>query len=340
MCKMVKMKTVLGIESSCDDTAVAIYDAEQGILSHSVYSQIETHAKYGGVVPELASRDHLRKCLPLVDHCLQEAGIDKRKLDGIAYTSGPGLLPSLLVGSSFARTLGYALNIPTLGIHHMEAHLMVAMLEAKKPRFPFVALLVSGGHTMLVKVNALGSYELIGETLDDAAGEAFDKTAKLLGLPYPGGPAIAELAKKGDAKCFKFSRPMCDRPGCDFSFSGLKTQAVYTYNNHEKSEQLKANVARSFEDAVVDTLYIKCKRALEITDLNQLVMVGGVSANRKLREKLSNELSSIETFYPRPEHCTDNGVMVAYLGYLRLARGEHDSLAINARARWPLCELS
>lgn len=336
------VKTVLGIETSCDETAVAIYDAESGLLAHELYSQISLHRQYGGVVPELASRDHVQKILPLIKDCLDSAGLAKQDLDAIAYTQGPGLLPALMIGATMAKTLGFALNIPTLGVHHMEAHLMVAMLEEQVPSYPFVSLLVSGGHTLLLHVKGLGDYECLGETLDDAAGEAFDKTAKLMGLPYPGGPEISKLASTGDSSRFTFPRPMCNRPGFDLSYSGLKTHVVNCYHNNDHDPQTLADIACCFEDAVVDTLLIKSKRALEHVGADQLVVVGGVSANKKLRALLSQQLKNTTVYYPRPAFCTDNGAMVAYLGYLRFNSGcEVDQgYSIDARARWPIDSLS
>ena len=333
------IKTVLGIETSCDETAVAIYDGEQGLLAHKLYSQVEIHQQYGGVVPELASRDHVLKLLPLIIDCFKSAKLDKHDIDAIAYTKGPGLLPALMIGATMAKTLGFALNIPTLGVHHMEAHLMAALLEDAAIEYPFVALLVSGGHTMLLHVKGLGDYECLGETLDDAAGEAFDKTAKLMGLSYPGGPELAALAEQGNPSRFEFPRPMCKRPGFDFSYSGLKTHVVTCYQNNDHDPQTLADIACCFEDAIIDTLFIKSKRALEYTDTDRLVVVGGVSANKKLRSHLKTKLKNVDVYYPRHEFCTDNGAMVAYLGYLRLQHGLNSGDAdwtIAARARWPI----
>ena len=321
---------VLGIETSCDETGVALYDAEAGLIAESLYSQIEIHRQYGGVVPELSSRDHVRKLLPLIDEVLSKANKTKQDLDAIAYTKGPGLIGALMVGASVAKSLGFGLDIPTLGVHHMEGHLMAAMLGESQPEYPFVALLVSGGHTQLYRVDGLGAYTLLGESLDDACGEAFDKTAKLLGLLYPGGPEIAKLALQGDPNRFKFPRPMTTRPGLDFSFSGLKTHAVITYKKHPEN---KADIARAFEDAAVDTLAIKCQRALKQINLDRLVVVGGVSANLKLRERLS---SIADVYYPPLAYCSDNGAMIAYAGFLRLVRDEHDSLAILVKPRLPM----
>lgn len=332
---------ILGIETSCDETGIAVYDGEHGLLAHTIYSQIELHTQFGGVVPELASRDHIRKILPLLSEVLIKANLTKADIDGIAYCSGPGLIGALLVGAAVGRSLGWALNVPTVGVHHLEAHLLAVMLEDNKPEFPFIALLVSGGHTMLVKVMGVGQYEILGESLDDAAGEAFDKTAKLLGLPYPGGPALAKLAESGNPNKFEFPRPMTDRPGLDFSFSGLKTCAITTWNNTDKTDQTRIDIAASFQAAVIDTLVIKCKRALQNTGLNKLVIAGGVGANSSLREKLTSMISKINgsVYYPRPIFCTDNGAMIAYAGYQRLAAGQTDDLAIRTTARWSLDEL-
>jgi N6-L-threonylcarbamoyladenine synthase len=339
---------VLGIESSCDETGVAVYDSEKGLLSHALYSQVSLHAEYGGVVPELASRDHVQKLLPLVAEALKNAGITRHDLDGIAYTSGPGLAGALLVGISVGRSMAWSLGIPAVGVHHMEGHLLAPMLEDDKPEFPFIALLVSGGHTQLVNVRAIGDYELLGESLDDAAGEAFDKTAKLLGLPYPGGPELAALAESGNPDRFTFPRPMTDRPGLDFSFSGLKTFAMNTWQDAVDSEsgaelkQTKADIARAFQDAVVDTLLIKCRRALEQVGSNRLVMAGGVSANKALRLGLKSymEKRGGRVYYPRGEFCTDNGAMIAFAGCQRLLAGQSEPLNFAASARWNLEDLS
>ncbi len=327
---------ILGIETSCDETGVALYDARHGIVAERLYSQIQLHQQYGGVVPELSSRDHIRKLIPLIDALLKDANRNLQQLDGIAYTKGPGLIGSLMVGASVAKSLAFALDIPVLGVHHMEGHLMAVMLDDPKPEYPFVALLVSGGHTQLFEVRGLGEYTLLGESLDDAAGEAFDKTAKLLGLPYPGGPEIAKLAQKGDPQRFTFPRPMLNRPGLDFSFSGLKTHAVTHYAKYKDEPNSKADIARAFEDALVDTLLKKCLRALEQTGLNRLVLVGGVSANHKLRETLSHANSQVQVFYPKAEYCTDNGAMIAYVGYLRMQRNECDALPITVQPRCPM----
>jgi N6-L-threonylcarbamoyladenine synthase len=332
---------VLGIETSCDETGVAIYGSDQGLLAEELYSQIKLHEEYGGVVPELASRDHVRKLLALVKSVLKQSDLNFEDLDGIAYTAGPGLIGALMVGGAFAKGLGLALDKPSIGIHHMEGHLLAAMLEDEKPSFPFLSLLVSGGHTMLVEVKSLGDYTVLGESIDDAAGEAFDKTAKLLGLPYPGGPQIAKLAKEGVADRFTFPRPMLNRPGLDFSFSGLKTSVLTLTKQVELDQQTKADVARAFEEAVIDTLYKKCKRALKQTGLKQLVMAGGVSANQLLRERLKSMEKSmaVDVFYPKPELCTDNGAMIAYVGCERLSKGCQEDLKILAKPRWPMGEL-
>lgn len=336
---------VLGIETSCDETGIALYDTQRGLLAHALYSQIDIHRAYGGVVPELASRDHVRKALPLVEQVLADAGLDKRSVDGIAYTAGPGLVGALMVGATLARALAVGWNVPSLGVHHMEGHLLAPMLGDPRPAFPFVALLVSGGHTQLVRVDGIGRYRLLGESLDDAAGEAFDKAAKMLGLPYPGGPHIAKLAEQGDPDRFDFPRPMVNRPGLDFSFSGLKTHTLTTVRKLEALgefvDQDRADVARAFEEAVVSTLLIKCRRALEQEQLDTLVMAGGVSANRNLRARLATELGAQgrQVFYPEPQFCTDNGAMIAYAGAQRLAAGDVDGLETNVRPRWPMEEL-
>ena len=332
---------ILGIESSCDETGLALYDTEKGLISQALHSQVDLHADYGGVVPELASRDHVRKITPLTRLVLSEANKSLSDLDGIAYTAGPGLMGALLVGASFAKSLAWSLNIPSIGVHHMEAHLLAPLIEpSNAPELPFMALLVSGGHTQLVHVKALGDYEILGESLDDAAGEAFDKTAKLLGLGYPGGPKIAAKAESGDPTRFKFPRPMTDRPGLDFSFSGLKTFALNTvHNNSPLSEQDKADIALAFELAAVDTLSIKCKRAIDQTKVKHLVIAGGVSANTRLREKLSSDLKA-QVIYAPLELCTDNGAMIAYAGCQRLLVGERDNLEIRAQPRWSLESLA
>ena len=336
---------VLGIETSCDETGVAVYDSSRGLLADRLYSQIELHARYGGVIPELASRDHIRKALPLIEEVLAAASTRLDQLDGIAYTAGPGLVGALLVGASLGRSLGMALNIPTIGVHHMEGHLLAPMLEAVPPSFPFIALLVSGGHTQLVQVAGIGRYTLLGESLDDAAGEAFDKVGKMLGLPYPGGPRVAELAAHGTPGRFEFPRPMTNRPGLDFSFSGLKTSVRNALGDAgapaSLSEQTRADIACAFEEAVVQTLVIKCRRAMQQTGLRTLVIAGGVSANQRLRQGLQAmvEKNAGALFYAQPRFCTDNGAMIAYAGAQRLMAGEHDSLALDVRARWPLASL-
>lgn len=332
---------VLGIETSCDETGIAIYDGTQGLLAHQLFSQVDLHKQYGGVVPELASRDHVRRILPLVRACLEQTECELSSIDAVAYTAGPGLMGALLVGTAVGRSLAYALSVPAIGVHHMEAHLLAPLLEQDVPSFPFLALLVSGGHTQLVEVKAIGEYILLGESVDDAAGEAFDKTAKLLGLPYPGGPAISALAEKGNSQRFRFPRPMTDRPGLDFSFSGLKTYALNTFNNEPGDEQTRADISRAFVDAVVDTFIIKCRRAVEMTGLNQLVVAGGVSANKQLRAGLVDLMSDINgrVYFPRPEFCTDNGAMIAYCGFLRLQQGQTEDLNFQARARWSMLDL-
>ena len=329
---------MLGIETSCDETGVAVFDVARGLLAHTLYSQIAMHADYGGVVPELASRDHVRKLTPLIRETLTQAGIGMRDLGGVAYTAGPGLVGALLVGASCARALAWALDLPAIGVHHMEGHLLAPLLEADPPQPPFVALLVSGGHSMLVEVAAIGRYRLLGDTLDDAAGEAFDKTAKMMGLPYPGGPALAKLAESGVPGRFKFSRPMTDRPGLDFSFSGLKTQVLLAYQAHAHDPAAKADIARAFEDAIVDTLLIKCRRALAATGSERLVIAGGVGANRKLRAQLGDaaQRDGFRVYFPRLEFCTDNGAMIALAGALRLQAGLHDGPEIKVSPRWEL----
>jgi len=336
--KNAKPGPVLGIETSCDETGVAVFDAARGLLAHQLYSQIAMHNEYGGVVPELASRDHVRKLLPLIRQTLAQAGMSTRDLGGVAYTAGPGLIGALLVGAACARSLAWALEVPAIGVHHMEGHLLAPLLEADPPQPPFVALLVSGGHSMLIEVAGIGRYRLLGDTLDDAAGEAFDKTAKLMGLPYPGGPALAKLAESGTPGRFKFSRPMTDRPGLDFSFSGLKTQVLLAYQANAHDASAKADVARAFEDAIVDTLLIKCRRALEQTGDTRLVIAGGVGANRKLRARLAEaaQQDGFRVYFPRLEFCTDNGAMIALAGALRLQAGLHDDAAIKVAPRWDL----
>ena len=344
---------VLGIETSCDETGIALYNTDTGLLGHVVYSQVQLHADYGGVVPELASRDHIRKILPLTRQLLADHHLNLDNLDAIAYTSGPGLMGALLVGATFGRTMAWSLGIPSIGVHHMEAHLLAPLIKMadatdqdfQPPPFPFLALLVSGGHTQLMQVNNFGDYILLGQSLDDAAGEAFDKAAKMMDLGYPGGPKIAEKAASGTPDRFRFPRPMTDRPGLDFSFSGLKTYTLNTAQAHAPlSEQDKADIALAFEDAVVDTLFIKCRRAVEQSGIDHLIMAGGVSANRKLREKLENDLAAA-VYYAPGALCTDNGAMVAYAGALRLlGQLEQDpageQLSIDTRPRWPMTELA
>ncbi|KKO50367.1 UGMP family protein [Arsukibacterium sp. MJ3] len=332
---------VLGIETSCDETGIAIYDGEKGLLSHVLYSQISLHADYGGVVPELASRDHVKKTLPLIKQALQQAGLNAADIDGVAYTAGPGLAGALLVGATIGRSLAYAWQKPALAVHHMEGHLLAPMLEEHPPAFPFLALLVSGGHTQLVGVEGIGRYQLLGESIDDAAGEAFDKTAKLMGLDYPGGPLLAKLAQAGDSKRYKFPRPMTDRPGLDFSFSGLKTSAANVIAKEGNAAQVQADIAASFQQAVVDTLVIKCERALEQTGYQRLVIAGGVSANISLREQLAVLLTRRggAVYYPRKEFCTDNGAMIAFAGYKRLHAGQQQDLTIGVTPRWPMQDL-
>ncbi len=336
---------VLGIETSCDETGVAVYDTAltgaAGLRAHAVYSQIALHAQYGGVVPELASRDHVRKLLPLIRQTLDEAGLSTRELDGVAYTAGPGLVGALLVGAGVARSLAWALDLPAIGVHHMEGHLLAPLMEDDPPQAPFVALLVSGGHTQLVAVERIGEYRLLGETLDDAAGEAFDKTAKLMGLPYPGGPQLARLAETGTPGAYRFSRPMTDRPGLDFSFSGLKTQVLLAWRDSDQSETTRADIARGFEDAVVDTLAIKCERALDAAGSDTLVIAGGVGANKRLRAKLQAMCAQRggRACFPRPALCTDNGAMIAFAGALRLEAGQRSDAQVQVTPRWDMATL-
>lgn len=332
---------VLGIETSCDETGIAIYDDVSGLIANQLYSQVKLHADYGGVVPELASRDHVRKTVPLIQAALKEAGLQAGDIDAVAYTAGPGLVGALLVGATIGRALAFSWNVPAIPIHHMEGHLLAPMLEDNPPEFPFIALLVSGGHTQLISVTGIGKYTLLGESVDDAAGEAFDKTAKLLGLDYPGGPMLSKMAQKGVEKRFVFPRPMTDRPGLDFSFSGLKTFAANTIRENNDDDQTRADIARAFEDAVVDTLVIKCKRALEQTGFKRLVIAGGVSANRTLRARMADVMNARggEAFYARPDLCTDNGAMIAFAGMVRMQEGSCDRLSITVRPRWPLSEL-
>jgi N6-L-threonylcarbamoyladenine synthase len=333
---------VLGIETSCDETGIAVYDSEQGLLADALYSQIKLHQKYGGVVPELASRDHIRKTLPLIREVMEKADMALTDLDGLAYTSGPGLAGALMVGAAIGRSLGMTLGIPTIGVHHMEGHLLAPLLEENGPQFPFVALLVSGGHTQLVEVAAIGKYKLIGESLDDAAGEAFDKVAKMLGLPYPGGPHVARVAESGNRDRFRFPRPMTNRPGLDFSFSGLKTFTLNTVQEHTVDgildEQTRDDIAWAFQEAVADTMVIKCRRALRHSGMKRLVLAGGVSANKRLREKLAvmAEEENGELHYPGFAYCTDNGAMIAYAGCMRLLAGQCSDLSIQVKPRWNL----
>jgi N6-L-threonylcarbamoyladenine synthase len=332
---------VLGIETSCDETGIAIYDSEAGLLADSVYSQTDIHAPFGGVVPELASRDHTRKIIPLIEETFAKAGLKPGEIDGIAYTKGPGLVGALLVGAMVGRTLGFVWQVPTVGVHHLEGHLLAPFLESNAPSFPFLALLVSGGHTELVQVERLGHYQIIGDTLDDAVGEAFDKTAKLLGLGYPGGAALAALAEQGNPDRFHFPRPMIDRPGLAFSFSGLKTFALTTIEKNPHDDQTKADIARAFQDAVVETLTIKCKRALQQTGYKQLVIAGGVGANVALRRSLQQlcQQQQATLYFPRSEFCTDNGAMIAYVGCQRLMAGELTDLSVTVLPRWGLDKL-
>ena len=332
---------VLGIETSCDETGVAVYDGDLGLLAHALYSQAHIHAEYGGVVPEIASRDHVRKLLPLLDQCLADAGSTRADIDGVAYTAGPGLIGALLVGAAVGRAIALALKVPAVAVHHMEGHLLAPLLEPNPPEFPFVALLVSGGHSMLVEVSRIGHYRLLGETLDDAAGEAFDKTAKLLGLGYPGGPAVARAAAAGNPDKYRFPRPMTDRPGLEFSFSGLKTHTRNLWQAHQAEEGARADIAAGFQQAVVDTLVIKCRRAMQQTRCGHLIIAGGVGANLQLREALSQagRKHGWGVSYPRIEFCTDNGAMIAYAGYHRLRAGEREPTVIRARPRWPLMDL-
>ena len=336
---------ILGLETSCDETGVALYDTTRGLLSHALFSQVDIHVEYGGVVPELASRDHVRKTLPLLEQVMADAGVAADAIDGVAYTAGPGLVGALMVGATLAKSLAFGWGVPALGVHHMEGHLLAPMLEEEHPEFPFVALLVSGGHTQLVRVDGIGRYRLLGESLDDAAGEAFDKTAKMLGLPYPGGPHVARLALDGDPDRFDFPRPMVNRPGLDFSFSGLKTFTLNTVEDcrsaGELTDQDRADIARAFEEAVVGTLVIKCRRALQQEGLSTLVMAGGVSANSNLRAALKKALARerARVFYPAPQFCTDNGAMIAYAGAQRMQAGQVDEGDFRVRPRWPMDEL-
>lgn len=333
---------VLGMESSCDETGVAIYDDKLGLLSHELFSQIKMHAEYGGVVPELASRDHIRMAVPLIRKALESAKCTPKDIDAIAYTAGPGLIGALMVGATVARSLAYAWGIPAVPVNHMEGHLLAPMLEDDKPDFPFLALLVSGGHTMIINVVAPGNYEIIGQSVDDAAGEAFDKTAKLLGIPYPGGPLLSKIAQSGVKDRFIFPRPMADSPNLDFSFSGLKTFAANTIAANSLDDQTRADIARAFEDAVVDTLMIKVKKALKRTGYKRLVIAGGVSANQSLRAQMAALMEKLhgKVYYPRISFCTDNGAMIAYAGMFRFKNHESTDLSINVVPRWPLDTLT
>ncbi|HXY76269.1 MAG TPA: tRNA (adenosine(37)-N6)-threonylcarbamoyltransferase complex transferase subunit TsaD [Steroidobacteraceae bacterium] len=329
---------VLAVESSCDESAVAVFDSATGLLAHELFSQVELHQGFGGVVPELASRDHVRRLLPLIKRALAESHSEPRAIDGLAYTAGPGLIGALLTGASLARSLAYAWNVPAIGVHHLEAHLLAPLLESEPPPFPHVALLVSGGHTLLVEVSAVGRYRILGASRDDAAGEAFDKSARLLGLPYPGGPQLAALATRGKAGAVAFPRPMLDRPGLEFSFSGLKTAVLLAVRGRVLTEQERADIARGVEEAIVETLTAKALRALDETGLDALVVSGGVSANQTLRARLTAVVGAhhARVYYPRIEFSTDNAAMIALAGLKRLEAGEHEGLAIAARAQWPL----
>lgn len=332
---------VLGIETSCDETGVAVYHPDKGLLAHRLYSQVKLHAPYGGVVPELASRDHVRRLTPLIRQTLADASLAVSALDGVAYTAGPGLIGALLVGASTGHSLAFALGVPAVAVHHLEGHLLAPLLDSPDLAPPFLALLVSGGHTQLIRVEALGVYQVLGESIDDAVGEAFDKVAKMLGLGYPGGPALERLAAKGRPERFRFSRPMTDRPGLDFSFSGLKTQVMHTLAQTQGNPQDLADIAHAFQEAVADTLAIKCRRALRHTGIKQLVAAGGVCANLTLRKRLKQVADQEEAglFLPRLEFCTDNGAMIAFAGCLRLLSGQREGAEIKAKARWPLEEL-
>ena len=334
---------VLGIETSCDESGVALYHSKRGLLAHALHSQVAMHAEYGGVVPELASRDHIRRVLPLTRKILAEAGCTLADLDAIAYTQGPGLAGALLVGASVAAALGFALNIPTIGVHHLEGHLLAPLLEPDPPAFPFVALLVSGGHSQLMRVTGIGAYETLGETLDDAAGEAFDKTAKLLGLGYPGGPAISRLAESGVPGRFKLPRPMLHSGDLNFSFSGLKTAVLTLVNNLPRDPQTVADIARAFQDAIVEVLAVKAVAALAQTGLRRLVVAGGVGANRQLRDALTARAAKrrYEVYYPKLEFCTDNGAMIAFAGAMRIQHGATaGSGAFTVRPRWELAQIA
>lgn len=332
---------VLGIESSCDETGTALYDSDKGLLSHALHSQVAIHNEYGGVVPELASRDHIKRIIPLIKKVLKDGGRALSDLDAVAYTAGPGLIGALLVGAVEARSLAYSLGIKAVAVHHMEGHLLAPMLEDDPPELPFVALLVSGGHTMLIRVRAIGSYEILGQSVDDAAGEAFDKTAKLLGLPYPGGPHLEKLAAAGTPGTYKFPRPMVASGNCDFSFAGLKTAVLHALRKSDGSDQAKADLARGFTEAVADTLYAKCAAALDLTGYDRLVVSGGVSANSAVRDRLCALMEDRggRVFFARREFCTDNGAMIAKAGMVRFLNGEFAPLGIDVHPRWPLSDL-
>lgn len=336
----------LGIESSCDETGVALYHSRLGLLAHALHSQIAIHAQYGGVVPEIASRDHIHRLVPLTQQVLAEAGLSLSEVNGIAYTSGPGLAGALLTGAGFARSLAYGLSIPAIGVHHMEGHLLSPLLEKPDLAFPFLALLVSGGHTQLIRVDAIGQYRLLGDTLDDAIGEAFDKTAKLLSMGYPGGPAVSALALQGDASVYRLPRPMTDRAGLEFSFSGLKTAVLNTWTQAQKTrtdlEQAKADICASFEQAVAEVLVVKVKRALAQEQLNRLVVAGGVSANRHIRHTLTDLMQKRkgDVLFPRLDFCTDNGAMIAFAGSQRLQAGQSSGLDFSVTTRWTLEQLT
>lgn len=336
---------VLGLETSCDETGLALYDSEVGLRGQVLYSQIKLHAEYGGVVPELASRDHVRKLIPLINQLLEQSDVQKSEIDAVAYTRGPGLMGALMTGALFGRTLAFALNKPAIGVHHMEGHMLAPLLSKNPPKFPFVALLVSGGHTQLMAAHGIGQYEILGESIDDAAGEAFDKVAKMLKLPYPGGPNISKLAEQGNKEAFEFPRPMLHQ-GLDFSFSGLKTAVSVQLKKLEtqniNSENRDADIAASFQEALVDTLVKKSVKALKQTGLKSLVIAGGVSANQRLRERLEADLAKIRAtvYYAEPALCTDNGAMIAFAGYQRLKAGQHDGLSVTTTPRWPMTELT
>ncbi len=332
---------ILGIETSCDDTGVGIYDSECGLLTHRLASQIEIHQPFGGVVPELAARDHIIKVLPLIDAALKEANLEKNDLDAIGYTAGPGLVGALLVGATVANSLAMALDVKAVGVHHMEGHLLSPMLSSDKPQYPFISLLVSGGHTMLVDVQSPGCYRILGQTRDDAAGEGFDKFAKVLGLQYPGGPSIEKAAQSGDPARFRFSRPMLNSADLDFSFSGLKTQAVEKAAAFALDTQTVADLAWAFQDAAVDTLVGKCRKALTQVGRSNLVVAGGVGANKTLRSRVAAMMDDLDgtAYFPPLDLCTDNGAMIAYAGHLRLASQSADSLDYAVRPRWPLDSL-